>query len=100
MGEILAPQFDNPQALPYGGESGVVRGFGGEYRHSDVLGVMRRSRPGMSVHSDGFLSFGGMVEAVYECGCGFRGMIWDGGKCSRCGGSVSPDKSHKEATNV
>jgi len=84
VAEVLEPTIDHPQALPYGGESGVVRGKGGSYKHSDVLEFMRRRRAGLAVHSDGFLSFGGLMSPAYECECGFSGMF-ESETCARCG---------------
>jgi hypothetical protein len=56
----------------------------GKIRHSDMLEYIRRKRPPMVRHSDGFLSFGG--EVGYECGsCGFSAVILDEGRCPRCG---------------
>lgn len=84
---LLTPQFDDPQALPYGGESGVVRGKKGTYKHSDVLAFMRSRRAAQAVHSDGFLSLSGTVTPAYECECGFRGMF-ESETCARCGKPV------------
>ena len=88
MGEVLEPQFEHPQALPYGGESGVVRGNKGLYKHSDVLGFMRTRRAAQSVHSDGFLALSGLVTPAYECECGFSGMF-ESETCVRCGRKVN-----------
>lgn len=71
------------QALPYGGESGLTRGKKGWYRDEDVLGFMRTRREGRAVHSDGFLSFGGMTG--FECECGASNLILDEGRCPKCG---------------
>lgn len=84
MQEVLEPKFDGQQALPYGGESGKTRGKKGWYKDSDVLALMRQRRAGQAVHSDGFLSFAGMVTPAYQCSCGFNGMFEDV-KCARCG---------------
>ena len=80
----LEPKFDNQQALPYGGESGKTRGRNGLYNDSDVLSFMRTRRAGQNIHSNGFLSFGGVIEAAYECDCGFRGMFASE-RCVKCG---------------
>jgi hypothetical protein len=87
MIEVLEPKFDNQQALPYGGESGRTRGQKGVYNDSDVLSLMRTTKVGRAVHSNGFLSFGGVVEAAYECSCGFRGLFLSE-TCSRCNSPV------------
>ena len=87
MIEILEPQFDNQQALPYGGESGVTYGHKGMYQDRDVLALMRQRRAGQAVHSNGFLSFGGVVEAAYECECGFRGMFASE-TCAKCNSPI------------
>ena len=85
MSEILAPQFDEPLALPYGGEAGVTRSKKhGLIEHRHMLEFIRSRRAGRAVHSDGFLSLGGMTEPAYVCECGFNGLILDV-KCARCG---------------
>jgi hypothetical protein len=87
MIEVLEPKFDNQQALPYGGEEGQTLGKKGWYKDSDVLSFVRTRRAAQAVHSNGFLSFGGVVEAAYECECGFRGMFLSE-TCSRCNSPV------------
>jgi hypothetical protein len=82
--EILEPKIDGQQALPYGGESGKTLGARGWYEDKDVLALMRKRSQGQAVHSDGFLSFAGMVEPAYECECGFNGIFSDV-KCAKCG---------------
>ena len=82
--EILEPKIDGQQALPYGGESGKTWGKKGLYSDSDVLALMRQKRAGQNVHSDGFLSFAGIVAPAYSCECGFNGMFEDS-VCARCG---------------
>jgi hypothetical protein len=85
--EVLEPKFNNQQALPYGGESGKTVGKKGIYNDSDVLSFMRTRRAGQNIHSDGFLSFGGVIEAAYECECGFRGMFASE-RCIKCNSPV------------
>ena len=88
MEDILTPKFDDPQALPYGGESGVSRSpRHGAIEHRHMLDFIRTRRAGRAVHSDGFLSLAGMVEPAYVCACGFHGLIMDV-KCARCGVSL------------
>lgn len=86
MSEVLEPKFDHQQALPYGGEAGVVRSPKyGNVSHSDMLRFIQTRRAGRAVHSDGFLSVSGLVEAAYECpSCLFNGLIADT-KCAKCG---------------
>jgi hypothetical protein len=99
VNEILEPKFDDQQALPYGGESGVTYSQKyGEVPHKDMLSFIRERRAGRAVHSDGFLALGGMVEAAYECECGFNGLFLDV-KCARCGKELGAVSSGQEATN-
>jgi len=97
--EKLEPQFDNQQALAYGGEAGVTYSKKyGRVAHKDILGLMREKRIGRAVHSDGFLALSGMVEPAYECECGFNGIFMDV-KCARCGKEIGSGKSDQGSTN-
>jgi hypothetical protein len=75
--EIIEPQHDQPLALSYGEEFAPKS-------HRDFLEWIRTPRVGRAVHSNGFLSFGGVVTPAYECECGFRGMF-ESETCVRCG---------------
>jgi hypothetical protein len=88
VGEVLEPQFDKPEALPYGGEEGKTLGAKGWYKDKDVLDLVRTRRVGQAVHSDGFLSFGGLMKPAYVCECGFNGMF-ESSNCSRCGKAIA-----------
>lgn len=93
--EVLEPKFNDPLALPYGGESGVVESQRGLLKHSDILSFMREKRAARACHSDGFLSLGGMTESAYECeSCGFNGLI-EADVCIRCGSPVTSIKGRR-----
>lgn len=83
--EVLEAKSGGQEAIPYGGDSGVVMTQKhGAIPHKDMLSFIQTRRAGRAVHSDGFLSVSGMTEPMYVCECGFNGLILDV-KCARCG---------------
>ena len=77
ISQIIEPQIDEQQALPYGEEL-APKG------HKDFLEWVRTPRPGRAVHSDGFLALSGLVKPAYECpSCGFSG-VFVSERCTRC----------------
>jgi hypothetical protein len=84
---IIEPQFSNPECRPNSEDSNRLNyslgGRGKKINHADMLEWIRTPKRQTVKYSDGFLSFGGSIG--YLCQCGFNASVLDEGRCPKCG---------------
>lgn len=74
----LSPGWSDPSP------NETVRVLGKTVKKSEWLEHLRSPKKGQHIYRNGFLSLSGLVEAAYECSCGFRG-IFESNICHKCG---------------